>query len=236
VNLYFERLSDYRSEDMKYIWQIFQSFLIISVLLLLILSIHVPGQTIEPDEQIVREMMAYVKKTEDTQNFSRPRIIQSDVVFKNARQIQAEKKSFKESQLAGVASESSDLERQAFAIINEKRAENGLPPLRWSEEIARVARLHSVNMARYKFFSHTGVDGTLVNNRADLLGISQWLSIGENIAFNRGFKKPVESACQQWMNSPSHRENILDRKWRESGVGLAIASDGTFYFTEVFVK
>jgi uncharacterized protein YkwD len=221
---------------MKYIWQLFQSFLIISVLLLLILSIHVPGQTIEPDEQVLRSMMAYVKKTEEAQSLSRPRIIQSDFVFKNAKQIQAEKKSFKESQLIGVASESSDLERQAFAIINEKRTVNGLPPLKWSEEIARVARLHSVNMARYKFFSHTGIDGSLVNNRADLLGISQWLSIGENIAFNRGFKKPVESACQQWMNSPSHRENILDRGWRQSGVGLAIASDGTFYFTEVFIK
>jgi uncharacterized protein YkwD len=91
-------------------------------------------------------------------------------------------------------------------------------------------------MARYKFFSHQGRDGSAVNTRARSLGIGGWRSIGENIAFNKGFRKPVEMACQQWMTSPGHRQNILNRGWTESAIGVATAPDGSVYFTQVFIS
>ncbi|MGI8494448.1 MAG: CAP domain-containing protein [Pyrinomonadaceae bacterium] len=37
------------------------------------------------------------------------------------------------------------------------------------------------------------------------------------------------------MLSPSHKENILDKRWKETGIGIAIASDGTYFFTQVFI-
>lgn len=128
-----------------------------------------------------------------------------------------------------------DLEKTAFAQINEKRAENCLPLLEWSEEVARIARLHSENMAKHKFFSHRGLDGLMVDDRADALGISQWRAIGENIAFNRGYENPAESAVMRWLLSPAHRENILNSRWKESAVGAAVADDGSYYFTQVFL-
>ncbi|MEK7723360.1 MAG: CAP domain-containing protein [Acidobacteriota bacterium] len=133
------------------------------------------------------------------------------------------------------ASVISQIERKAFDILNEKRKENGLAPIIWSEDMAKVARIHSENMAKYKFFSHQGLDGTMVNDRADALGISKWKAIGENIAFNHGYDNPVEFACQRWMQSQSHRENILNPRWKEAGVGVAITAEGTYYFTQVFV-
>ena len=127
------------------------------------------------------------------------------------------------------------LEQKAFELLNENRKENGLPPVVWSEDMAKVARLHSENMAKFKFFSHTGQDGLMVNDRADSLGFSKWKAIGENIAYNRGYDNPAEFACERWMQSPSHRENILNKRWKEAGLGVSIAQDGTYYFTEVFV-
>ncbi|HEY0657158.1 MAG TPA: CAP domain-containing protein, partial [Pyrinomonadaceae bacterium] len=45
-----------------------------------------------------------------------------------------------------------ELEREAFNLINEKRREKGLEPLEWNEQVAKVARLHSQDMAKNKFF------------------------------------------------------------------------------------
>lgn len=128
-----------------------------------------------------------------------------------------------------------DLERQAFSLINQKRAETGLTPLAWSDEVARVARLHSENMVKYNFFGHAGQDGSMVDDRADSLGLGKWRLIGENIAYNRGYARPVEIAVENWMQSEGHRQNILNRGWRESGIGIAVKADGAFYFTQVFL-
>lgn len=128
-----------------------------------------------------------------------------------------------------------DLERRAFELINQRRENCGLTPLKWSDDVARIARLHSENMANYNFFSHAGVDGFLVNDRADFFGISKWQAIGENIAYNQGFENPVEFAVERWMQSTKHRENLLNGRWKESGIGIAVTANGTYYFTEVFL-
>ena len=126
-------------------------------------------------------------------------------------------------------------EQAAFGLINQKRVEMGFEPLVWSNELAAVARLHSQNMAEFKFFSHRGLDNKLVSDRADQLKIGRWRSIGENIAFNRGFQDPVGKAVELWLDSPTHRRNMLDPNWKESAVGVAKAEDGSIYFTQVFL-
>lgn len=127
------------------------------------------------------------------------------------------------------------VERTAFRLLNQKRVENGLKSLMWSDDLERVARIHSQNMADFKFFSHKGIDGKMVSDRADCLGVGNWRSIGENIAFNRGYSDPVEMAVQLWLDSPSHRHNLMDENWKESAVGVAVAADGSYYFTQVFL-
>jgi uncharacterized protein YkwD len=127
------------------------------------------------------------------------------------------------------------LEHEAFDLINARRAVQGLPQLTWSDEVAKVARLHSQNMAGYKFFSHQGLDGLMVNERADKAGLNKWRAIGENIAFMRGYQHPAEFAVECWMESVSHRSNLLRADWKESAIGVAQASDGSYYFTQVFL-
>lgn len=128
-----------------------------------------------------------------------------------------------------------DLEKTAFALINARRAEDGLELLAWSDDVAKIARLHSENMVRYNFFSHRGQDGKMVNDRADALGVTKWTAMGENIAYNRGFKDPIATAVEKWMLSEGHRENLLNSRWKESAIGIAVTDDGTFYFTQVFM-
>jgi uncharacterized protein YkwD len=128
-----------------------------------------------------------------------------------------------------------EMEKKAFGLLNEKRGEKGLSPLIWDDEVAKIARIHSQNMASYNFFSHKGLDGSLVSDRADKIGLSKWRLIGENIAYLRGYRNPVEFAVECWMKSASHKENLLNKDWKQSAVGVALTEDGTYYFTQVFL-
>lgn len=127
------------------------------------------------------------------------------------------------------------VEKQAFDLINKKRADAGLEPLVWNDQLSDLARLHSQDMADQKNFSHRGSDGSMVDDRADRLGITNWSAIGENIAFERGFSDAANFAVERWMESPAHKQNLLDKRWKETGMGVAILPDGTYYFTQVFL-
>lgn len=154
---------------------------------------------------------------------------------KNKPQITRPRISYAKDTKARASKAAFDLEREAFKLINEKRAKCGLKLLTWSDKIATLARQHSLNMADYKFFSHQGLNGRLIDERAGIFGISKWKAISENIAFNKGFEKPVEFAVERWMLSSGHRQNLLNPRWQQSGVGVAISPDGAYYFTQVFL-
>ena len=89
-------------------------------------------------------------------------------------------------------------------------------------------------MGKYSFFSHIGLNGRMIDQRAIDLGLNKWRAIGENIAFNKGFEKPAEFAVERWMLSRTHRNNLLDGRWTDSGIGLCITEDGKYLFTQVF--
>jgi len=129
-----------------------------------------------------------------------------------------------------------DLEQGALRLVNQERERAGLETLAWSEKIAEVARAHSSNMAEYNFFSHKGLDGTLVDDRARILRMGKWQAIGENIAFLKGFEDPVATVVEKWLRSAGHRGNMLDPRWTETAIGLAVTPDGKYYFTQVFVR
>lgn len=129
-----------------------------------------------------------------------------------------------------------DIELRAFEMMNARRLLVGLRPLVWSDDLAELARLHSRNMASGKFFSHKDLDGWYVDDRAARLGIFNWIAIGENIAYLKGFPDPAVTAVEKWMNSPSHKQNILNQRWSQTAIGIAVSEDGAIYFTQVFIE
>ena len=193
------------------------TFAVFCVLNLCALSANLFAQTI--NAEITGSGIEYVRSNAEEAGIVRQRSVES------------EKTTVKPS-----ANRIYELEKLAFLLINQKRAENGLSAVSWSEEVAKVARLHSENMVRFKFFGHKGMDGKNVDGRADSFGLTRWTRIGENIAYNRGYQNPVETAVEKWMLSTSHRENLLDDRWTETAVGIAVTDEGTYYFTQVFLK
>lgn len=131
--------------------------------------------------------------------------------------------------------EATAIERRAFDQTNLVRAKNGLQPLVWDADVCRLARDHSEQMARLRYFSHTSPDGKKLRDRARLVGILQYRVVAENIAYNQGYEDPGAFAVERWMLSPSHRANILSPEFQAMAVGAFVAPDGAVYLTQTFI-
>lgn len=103
-----------------------------------------------------------------------------------------------------------DFVQTVIALANQERANHGLQPLEWNEQLFKAAQGHSQNMANGDFFEH----GDPVKRARDEGYPSDY--VGENIAV--GSPTP-EKVMAQWMKSPGHRNNILSRDYTEIGVG-----------------
>ncbi len=124
------------------------------------------------------------------------------------------------------------LEKEVFALVNKERAKEGLSELEWSDELARAAKGHSIDMAENHYFSHTSLDGREFDERIENEGMSMGFG-GENIAAG---SKTAKDVMEQWMNSPGHRANILQPEFEKIGVGLAFSKDSKYgyYWTQCF--
>jgi hypothetical protein len=117
------------------------------------------------------------------------------------------------------AQESPSLAEQVVALVNQRRAEAGLHPLRVNAQLQQAAQRYAQYMADTNTFSHTGSDGSTPYSRMAAAGYRGTM-MGENIA--RGFGS-ASSVMDAWMNSSGHRANILNPGYTELGVGVAAA-------------
>ncbi|WP_405758622.1 CAP domain-containing protein [Streptomyces sp. NBC_00073] len=116
---------------------------------------------------------------------------------------------------------------EVVALVNEERAKVGCSALTVNAKLTAAAVNHSQDMAAHANMSHTGSDGSDPGQRITASGFS-WMTYGENVAY--GYSTP-EQVMTGWMNSPGHRENILNCAFKEIGVGLAQPNS---YWTQDF--
>jgi len=123
-------------------------------------------------------------------------------------------------------------EQRLLDLTNQERARKKLPALKPNPVLFRVARAHSANMAKQRKMAHV-LDGKKPPQRVEAAGYRLgW--VGENIAVS-GDLEPDE-VMKDWMGSKLHRENILNPRYTEIGIGLAKNSKGEWYYTQVFAR
>lgn len=127
-------------------------------------------------------------------------------------------------------------ERQIFELVNRERAKQNLNELEWRADLAQLARNYSEKMAQDDFFSHFEANGASVVERARAMKIKHWSKIGENLFECENLNAFDSFAVEKWMESETHRENILDESWTAAGIGIAQSNDGRIYITQVFIK
>ena len=125
-------------------------------------------------------------------------------------------------------------EGRILSLINRERERIGLTQLSWDDRLAGLARQYSEKMARENFFDHIDSQGNDVVARARQNRIRGWNKIGENLFTCSPTDELARLSVKGWMHSPTHRDNILDPEWRDTGIGIAYARNGEVYITEVF--
>ncbi len=121
------------------------------------------------------------------------------------------------------------MEQEVVQLVNQERAKNGLSPLKYDWELARVAEHKSQDMHNIGYFSHTSPTYGSPFNMMKNYGIN-YSAAGENIAKGQ---TSAQKVMNSWMNSSGHRANILSSKFTHIGVGYV--ADGK-YWTQMFIS
>ena len=114
-------------------------------------------------------------------------------------------------------------EATLLALANRERGARHLPPLRWNEALAGIARWHAQQMARRGELSHQFPNEPGLADRAKRAGV-QFAALAENVAQG----SDAESIHRQWMHSAAHRQNLLDPEL--DSLGIAVIRQGGVLF------
>lgn len=121
------------------------------------------------------------------------------------------------------------LANAALCLVNQERTSRGLRPLKANKRLAKAARGHALDMVARGYFSHESASGATFVDRIRKAGYvppRRLPALGEDLAWGSGELGTPRAIVKSWMESPGHRANILHRKFREAGMGVAFGDPG----------
>ncbi len=124
---------------------------------------------------------------------------------------------FKQGSIHNVLGFATDITVEKLAqLTNEQRQKNNLPPLTINPTLSVAAQKKAENMFQENYWSHYSPDGKTPWDF--ILGAGyKYEYAGENLAKNFLFSNGVVDA---WMNSTTHRDNLLKREYTEVGYAI----------------
>ncbi len=129
------------------------------------------------------------------------------------------------------------IEMQFVSNTNAERWDRDLGVLSINPLLVQVAREHSREMYEKKYFDHISpTDGLRTPMDRYLHGLGHrptWAYLGENLFYCSEVNPDLGHECL--MKSVKHRENILNPKYEQIGVGIYIAPNGEFFVTQMFL-
>ncbi len=111
------------------------------------------------------------------------------------------------------------MQKELLAHLNAERKARGLAALPLSAQLTKAAQGAACDNAKRHSISHVSSDGGTLKTRLRRVGYG-FRTAAENTG--RGFASGAR-AVEWWMHSPKHKDNILLRKAREVGVGIAVS-------------
>jgi len=118
--------------------------------------------------------------------------------------------------------------------VNSARADAGVSTLSPDSSLEGIAFERSGDMVTRHYFSHVTPDGTDVFKLMDERGVHYSIA-GENLAWSGGGPDyPISFIVRSFMESPPHRENLLNPAFRQIGIG--VAGEGESLFITVLLR
>ena len=128
------------------------------------------------------------------------------------------------------------LANEILRLTNQERADHGLAPLARHQALENAAAEHSQEMRELNYFSHTSPTAgkATTRQRVNQYGINPQM-VAENIFECSGYDIELTArfAVEAFMQSPGHRQNVLNPSATHIGVGF-VATNGTVSVTQVF--
>lgn len=125
-------------------------------------------------------------------------------------------------------------EKALLDSLNEERAKEKLPALKPNPLLFQAARAHAANMAKQRKMEHE-LNGKKPSDRVSATGYN-WGRISENLAISENGAVSLAEIVKCWMDSKTHRENLLDKGVSETGLGIAHNDKGEIYYAQVFAR
>ena len=126
------------------------------------------------------------------------------------------------------------VESRSLQLMNQTRAEEGLPQLVHDPVLAQIARAYSADMRDRGFFSHEDPEGNGFVDRLRAGGVT-FTRAAENLAMISNAGDPAGFAHERFLQNSDHRANILDGRLTHAGVGVA-RRGSTYWITQLFVR
>lgn len=120
--------------------------------------------------------------------------------------------------------------RQLMELANQARAQAGAGPLQWDDALAAAARAHCLRMASEGPIAHRYGGEDDLSTRAGKAG-ARFDLIEENVAIGPS----AAEIHEEWMQSPGHRTNLLNRDVNRVGVAV-VAARGVLYATADYAR
>jgi uncharacterized protein YkwD len=115
------------------------------------------------------------------------------------------------------------LARALLCLHNRERRAHGLRGLRPSRTLAHAARRHAGDMVRRHYFDHLSRRGRSPFDRAGRAGYGgRRVTVGENLYYRLVPLPTPSEVMAAWMASPGHRQQILNPRFRELGIGTVM--------------
>ena len=121
-------------------------------------------------------------------------------------------------------------EKEILELINNERANNGLNPLQIDDDLQNIVRIKAQDMVDNDYFAH---ESPTYGSPFEMMKSNQitYRTAEENIAGNSDNKKAVEA----WMNSESHKNNILNNSYNYTGIAVVSSSKYGKIFVQMFI-
>ena len=122
-------------------------------------------------------------------------------------------------------------ESYVLKLINEYREKNGKASLTMGVKLLKVARLKAADMTANSYFSHSSPTYGSPFEMMKKYGLT-YKAAGENIAGNSS----LEAAVNSWINSETHRENLLNGSYNYAGIGISKSNTYGYVIVAMFAS
>jgi uncharacterized YkwD family protein len=117
-----------------------------------------------------------------------------------------------------------------LVLTNAVRTKIGLQPLKMNDALNKLALVKSQDMVKSNYFSHKSPNfgSSFDMMRSHEIG---YIIAGENLAIGES----ADHVHSAWMDSKTHRENILNPSFKEIGIGICAKGSKSYAYTQFFI-